>query len=257
MWFFNKAPELVVPSNQGTVSNTDPDILLAVEKTNKRLRILGETFYDICLAVECSETKTELYEALIPFDEIMRIFRVAVPQQDHHKVIVNALIKLKCTARLAFHMESSSSIHDAIIAYKTSVANKLEETSKRMQQLRRSDTAFNSTLLSDTVHNFHNGLSPHRSPARKRRLQPASDREYYSQPKEAGLLPTIIEKLPRTEKRAKINVQLVALAKKHNAALSLQAGSDNLHPVSEKFPSRTRRACRNDGERTFKTKFTN
>ena len=41
-------------------SNSDYDLMLAVAKTKKFLSSNGENLYDICLAVECAETKSAL-----------------------------------------------------------------------------------------------------------------------------------------------------------------------------------------------------
>ena len=147
MWILKKARDIIVPSIQGKVTKSEYDVLLAIAKTKKLLRTKDTNFYDICLAVECSESKDELHEALIPFDRIMRVFRIAVSDHAQHRRILNALKTFGCTEMLSSHMESTMSLHEAIIGYKTTVANKLATTSQQLEQLRRFDNAFNDSLI--------------------------------------------------------------------------------------------------------------
>ena len=93
-------------------------MLLAIAKTKKMLRTKGTNFYDICLAVECSESKDELHEALSPFDRIMMVFRIAASDQAQHRRRLNALKTFGCTERLSYHMESTTVYTKRLLAIK-------------------------------------------------------------------------------------------------------------------------------------------
>ena len=240
MWILKKARDIIVPSIQGKVTKSEYDVLLAIAKTKKLLRTKDTNFYDICLAVECSESKDELHEALIPFDRIMRVFRIAVSDHAQHRRILNALKTFGCTEMLSSHMESTMSLHEAIIGYKTTVANKLATTSQQLEQLRRFDNAFNDSLITcNTVNTLDAGQLLVRSPARKR-----------------GLF--LSNKYSNSAKRAKIKSQLTDLANMHFPEFPVAARSRQLLPLSKKLPSSKGQALWDYSDSQFarETKFT-
>ena len=239
MWLFKKVRDIIVPSSQGRVTKSEYDVLLAIAK-KKMLRTNGTNFYDICLAVECSESKDELHEALIPFDRIMRVFRIAASDQAQHRRILNALKTFGCTERLSYHMESTTSLHEAIIGYKTTVVHKLATTSQQLEHLRRCDTALNDSLITcNTVNTLDAGQFLVRSPARKRGLSLVRDavRENISDGTDFSLSSTLSEKDTKSTKRAKIKSQLTDLANKHFPELPAATCSHQLLPLSKKLPS--------------------
>ena len=190
--------------------------------------------------MECSESKDELHEALIPFDRIMRVFRIAASDQAQYRRILNALKTLGCTERLSSHMEATTSLHEAIFGYKTTVVNKLETTSQQLEQLRRCDTAFNKSLLTcNTVNTLHDAQLLVRSPARKRGLSLVRDvvRENFSDGTDFSLRSTQSEKYTKSTKRAKIKSQLTDLTKKHFPEFPVATCSHQLLPLSKKLPS--------------------
>ena len=128
-------------------SNSDYDLMLAVAKTKKFLSSNGENLYDICLAVECAETKSALEAALLPFNRITRILRTAVSDPEQKNIVVDALNSLNCSKRLINYLQSAANIHDGILSYKTTVVKKLNVNIGRMEDLRRSDNAFDQILL--------------------------------------------------------------------------------------------------------------
>ena len=127
--------------------NSDYDLMLAIAKTKKFLSSNGDSLSDICLAVECAESKSALEAALIPFNRIMRIFRIAVPDPKPKNLIVDALANLNCSKRLINYLQSAINVHDGLLSYKTAVVKKLKIDLARMKDLRRSDNAFDESLL--------------------------------------------------------------------------------------------------------------
>ena len=261
MWIFKKARDIIAPSSQGRVTKSEYDVLLAIAKTTKLLKTKDTNFYEICLAVECSESTDELHEALIPFDRIMRVFRIAASDQEQHMRLVNALKTLGCTERFSSHMESSTSIHEAIIGYKTAVVNKLATTSQQLELLRRCDAAFNDSLITcNPVNTLGAGQLLVRSPARKRGLSLVGNvvRENISDGTDFSLRSTPPEKYTECKKRAKIKTQLTDLVNKHFTEFPIAACTQQFMPLSKKLPSSKRQALWDYSECEFAhgTKFT-
>ena len=253
MWLFKKALDIFLPWSEESVLKPNYDIMLAAEKTKKFLRTKGLTFRDVCLAVECAESYDQLCEALIPFDHIMRIFKIAVPNDDHHSDIIEILKTFHCTEMLTFHLESKGSIVDGIFSYKTAVIKKLEGIYERLEQYRRCDTAFNQSLLSlKTAHRFKDGQLRCKSPARKRVFSLVSNvvSENYTQSQQLGLRPPLLREAV-TCKRRKMNSRLTALANRQSAELSVPSYSVSVQPVSE-VPSSKKRSRWDDGDSVCK-----
>ena len=143
--FFASSKDEAVGKPQSSTSNYD--LMLAIEKTRNFLCSNGVSLYDICLAVECAESRSTLEAALVPFNRILRIFRTAVPDPEEKSIVLDALTKLNCTKRLIKCIRSAANIHDGILCYKTTVVKKLNVYIGRMEDLRRSDNAFDQILL--------------------------------------------------------------------------------------------------------------
>ena len=165
----------------------------------------------------------------------MRIFKIAIPNDDHHSDIVEVLKTFHCTKLLSFHLESKGSIVDGIFSYKTAVIKKLEAIYERLEQYRRCDTAFNQSLLSlKTAHSFKNGQLRCKSPVRKRVFSLVSNvvNENYTQGQELGLRPPLLREAHTCKKR-KMKSRLTALANTQSAQLSVPSYSVSVQPVSE------------------------
>lgn len=128
-------------------ANPNYDLLLAIEKTKRFVSSNGNSLSDICLAVECAESMSTLEAALLPFNRVMRIFRTALPEQEQKNLIVDALTNLNCSRRLINYLESAINIHDGLLGYKTAVVKKLNIDLTRIEDLRRTDNAFDESLL--------------------------------------------------------------------------------------------------------------
>jgi len=236
MWLFKRAINLVSSSTQETSAKPDSDILFAIKKVEKLLSLNDTTLSDICFAVESAETKDQLRLAFQPFNRVMRILRIAVPDIELYSVIISALKILKCSERFTFHMESTSSIHDAIIGYKSAVIKKMQDSSQRREQLRICDNAFDNSLLTCNLDNtFENGPLVARSRGRKRKLSQVTDilGEYYPEESDPGLQQTILVDLPSNKKRATIKSQLTNLLERQCSGFNIQTSSNAREPKVE------------------------
>ena len=258
MSFFSSAFNWVFQSRQQTSRKPDGDILVAIKKVEKLLSRKGETFSDICIAVECAESKDELHAAFKPFNRIMRIFRIAIQDQEENSVLLCALKTLKCSERLTLHIESSSSIHDAIIGYKSAVAKKMEDGFQRRQQLRILDDTFDNSLLSRNVHStFEGGQLLCRSPSRKRSASQVTDigGEYCRDQSNSCLGSALPEGRPWKKKRTSLQCQLADLLKKQCSEFDNQGLSDASAPQFKMVTCRKKKTRWDNGDSRNDTKF--
>ena len=233
MWFFSRALKLVSSTSPQTSPKTDSNILFAMKKIEKLLSKNGATFSDICFAIESSETKNELHAAFQPFNRIMRIIRIAVPDQEQNSGIVSAIKSLKCSERLSFHMESTSSIHDAIISYKSAVAMKMEASYQRRQQLRICDDAFDNSLLTcNLASTFEDGKMRCGFVGRKRSISQVTgiDGEYCGDQSNFCLGLKSSQDLRSKKKQCTIKNQLTDLLKKQCSGFTDKGSTDTRVP---------------------------
>ena len=259
MWFFSSVLSWVFQSTRETSRKPDGEILLAIQKVEKLLNKKGETFSDVCFAVECAESKDDLLAAFKPFNRIMRIFRIAIQDQEENKVLISALKTLKCSERFTFHMESSSSIQDAIIGYKYSVAKKMEDSFQQRQQLRIFDDAFDKSLLSrNVVSTSDRGQLLSRSPARKRSCSQLMDTggEYCRNQSNSCLGSTPAKERPWKKKRGSLQNQLTDLLKRQCSAFHDQGCSDACVPQFNMVACTGKKTRWDNGESRQDTKFT-
>jgi len=259
MWFFSSVLSWVFQSRQETSRKPGGEILLAVKQVQKLLNKKGETFSDICFAVECAESKDELHAAFEPFNRIMRIFRIAIQDKEENKVLISALKTLKCSERFTLHMESSSSIQDAIIGYKSAVAKKMEDSFQQRQQLRIFDDAFDNSLLSrNVVSTSESGQLLSSSPARKRSCSQLMDTggEYCRDQSNSCLGSTLAEERPWKKKRGSLQNQLTDLLKRQCLAFDDQGCSDASVPQFKMVASTGKKTRWDNGVSRNDTKFT-
>ena len=124
------------------------DLHMATAKVRKMLDTSQEDFLGLFSAIECAESWGKLEEGLKRFNEIMRIFFLAVPDIQHFKLIVLALKKLGCSQRFDSYLNSKATLKDAVIGYKTDIVKKLDIDFQRRHLLEREDKAFDKVLLS-------------------------------------------------------------------------------------------------------------
>ena len=120
---------------------------MATLKITKMLNRTGEDFCTLFSDIECAENKGELEKALQRFNEIMRILFVAAPDMNHNGFILDALKNFRCSERFESYIESTATVKDAIIGYKTEIVKKLNVDFQRREELLLQDQAFDKAML--------------------------------------------------------------------------------------------------------------
>ena len=107
----------------------------------------GEDFYSLFSDIECAENRGELEQALERFNEIMRILFVAAPDVNHDGFILDALKNFRCSGRFESYIDSTATVKDAVIGYKTEIVKKLTLDFQRREELLLHDQSFDKAML--------------------------------------------------------------------------------------------------------------
>ena len=123
------------------------DIHMATIKVKKILGTTGDDLAAIFSSLECAENRSELELALDRFNRIMRVFYTAASDFQQNGIIHRALETLGCSQRFQSHLDSTPTLKDAVIAYKTNLVKKLAIDFQRGQFLTHGDKTFDKALL--------------------------------------------------------------------------------------------------------------
>ena len=141
------------PSITGEVLISTPsvvtgDIKMACKKVLKLLKRSGEDFSDVFSEIECAVNREELEVSLERLNEIMRVFFLAVPGNEHNDCVRDTLKKLRVSQRFESFLNSSATVKDAVDAYKTEIVKKLKIDFENREKLERAEKAFDKALIS-------------------------------------------------------------------------------------------------------------
>ena len=117
--------ELISNAGGDSRETWERDVSLALQAVNKILVTTGDTFEAFCTAVESGVSKEQLQTAFGRFNDILQIFWEAFPEVHHHKLVLEALLTLKPSARFAACLSSATSARDAATTYKSAVMQEL------------------------------------------------------------------------------------------------------------------------------------
>ena len=123
------------------------EMQLATQKVRTFLSRNNSSLTDVCLLIECAETRNELEVPFDHLDRVMRILTLAAPFADHKGIIIEALEELKFSDKLRLHLTTAATTHEAVMAYKTCVVQELALNKRKMEILFRRDNSFNEDLL--------------------------------------------------------------------------------------------------------------
>ena len=139
--------ELVSNAGGGSRETWERDVSLALQAVSKILVTTGDTFEAICTAVESAASKEQLQTAFGRFNEILQIFWEAFPEVHHYKLVLEALLTLKPSARFAACLSSATSARDAATTYKSAVMQELAIVIRQKERRKRREKEFDDELF--------------------------------------------------------------------------------------------------------------
>ena len=138
---------LQVPGESIVEGESHRVLELAVQEAQNMCIAMGESFNDICAAVERAMSKEELVKALGPFNSFMHIFLGITSEEMDDRSILNAVGTLPSSARFQEFLRSQETLVEAIRAYKTLVASDLAKIIRRREDFLRASQVQDRELL--------------------------------------------------------------------------------------------------------------
>ena len=133
----NEVSVLVNNAEGESCDKGERDVDLALQAVSKLLSATGDTFENVCSAVEGALSKDQLKTALGRFNAVLRIFRDAFPEAEYEGLVLDAVNKLSPSARLSAYLCSAASVRDATTSWKTAIMQDLAVV-RRQRELQAS-----------------------------------------------------------------------------------------------------------------------
>ena len=119
----------------------------AVKEVGTLFTATGDSFADICFAIECASTQPVLRVAFERLDKIMRIFYGVVPGTDNGNLICDAIMSFQLSERLLGFFESATAPREAITDYKKAILGDLVSSRQREKTQASLDNDINDHLF--------------------------------------------------------------------------------------------------------------
>ena len=121
-------------SSMGGMSSEDT-IALVLQEVNNVLASTGDTLAAICADIEAATSWETCRQEFRRFNHILRMFLVAAPSGDIGQVVREAIYSLSPGDCFTAHLAGSSSVPEAIAAYKEDVLQKLDASIRRRRSV--------------------------------------------------------------------------------------------------------------------------
>ena len=142
---------LLVPVEPIVEGESHRVLELAVQEAQNMGVAMGESFSDICAAVERATSKEALVKALGPFNSFMHIFLGMTSEELDDRSILNAVGTLPPSTRFQELLRSQETLVEAIRAYKTLVASDLAKIYRRKEDFLRASQVQDRELLDNLL----------------------------------------------------------------------------------------------------------
>ena len=110
---------------------SEDTISLVLQEVNNVLTSTGDTLGVICADVEAATSQEACRQVFRRFNQILRMFLVAVPNRDNDQLVYRAICSLNPSGCFKAHLAGSSSVPEAIAAYKEEILRKLAASMRR------------------------------------------------------------------------------------------------------------------------------
>ena len=139
-FFYTAGPQSLI-----SVKNT---IELAKQRVQNLLIESGTSLHDICLQIERAENVVDLKVAFSRLNKIMGRISLIAPLGEQNGMISQIMKDLTFSDKFSIYLNSASSPHQAIKAYKTAVVQELADDVDKLETFSRSNNSFERILFS-------------------------------------------------------------------------------------------------------------
>ena len=139
-FFYTAGPQSLI-----SVNNT---IELAKQRVQNLLSESGTSLHNICLQIERAENMVDLKVAFARLNKIIGRISLIAPLNEQNGMISQILKDLTFSDKFSVYLNSASSPHQAIKAYKTAVVQELADHVHKLENFSRTTNSFEHALFS-------------------------------------------------------------------------------------------------------------
>ena len=132
---------------QSPISAKNP-IESAKQRVENLLSESGTSLHNICLQIERAENMVDLRVAFARLNKIIGRISLIAPLNEQNGMISQILKDLTFSDKFSVYLNSASSPHQAIKAYKTAVVQELADHVRKLEIFSRTTTSFERALFS-------------------------------------------------------------------------------------------------------------
>ena len=129
---FKNVFSLFLHKSPGSNEGVRKSIMSAAENLRKTLEGNGTSLTNICIAIEEAKNKNDLKLAFDDFNDVMSMISLIAPLTEQRGIICQVLSELEFSKKFSFYLNTATTPHEAIFAYKRAVVN---EFAKRYRQI--------------------------------------------------------------------------------------------------------------------------
>ena len=137
-----------LPTDTGSHVRVRKAINLATQSVRNLLSEDGSSLTDICLLIESAKSKNDLKVAFGRLNKIVWVMSMIAPMTEQNGIIYEALKELKFSEKFGLYLNSATSPHQSILAYKTAVVQELAQHYRKLEDFTRHNNSFEDTLFS-------------------------------------------------------------------------------------------------------------
>ena len=146
---FKNVFSLFLHKSPGSNEGVRKSIMSAAENLRKTLEGNGTSLTNICIAIEEAKNKNDLKLAFDDFNDVMSMISLIAPLTEQRGIICQVLSELEFSKKISFYLNTATTPHEAIFAYKRAVVNEFAKRYRQIENFIHEQNSFEDALFQE------------------------------------------------------------------------------------------------------------
>jgi hypothetical protein len=144
---FKKMLSVFFPISPCSNEGVRESIILAAENVRKTLNENGTSLTNICISIEEAKNKNDLKVAFDDFNDVMSMISLIAPLTEQSGIICQVLSELEFSKKFSFYLNTATTPHEAIFAYKRAVVNEFAKRYRQIENFLHEQNSFEDAIF--------------------------------------------------------------------------------------------------------------
>lgn len=144
---FKNVLSLFLPISPCSNEGVRESIMCASENVRKTLNENGTSLTNICISIEEAKNKNDLKVAFDDFNYVMSMISLIAPLTEQSGFICQVLSELEFSEKFRFYLNTATTPHEAIFAYKRAVVNEFAKRYRQIENFLHEQNSFEDALF--------------------------------------------------------------------------------------------------------------